>query len=175
MGRRIVAALLDVCGILLVAVVFYVGAIVDRYDRYDAATVPDGASGSGDACAVLSEQYSSCVTFGRNIYVSSSDSVTMTPFVLVTGLLVFVLLQGLTGATPGKLVTGLRVVGPDGRRPGLLRALVRTVLWVVDGFPWPIPILGWLIAVCNRRRRRLGDMVAGTVVVRRRAARPVIR
>jgi uncharacterized RDD family membrane protein YckC len=39
---------------------------------------------------------------------------------------------------------------------------------VVDGFPWLLPLLGWLL-VASTRHRRLVDMVAGTLVVRRSA------
>jgi uncharacterized RDD family membrane protein YckC len=166
MGRRIVAALLDVGTVVVLATVAYVGFVLSRYDE---VPVPKAASGSSDACDFLDPQYASCITIGRNVYVSAVGPVDGTPFVLVIGLLVLVVLQGLTGATPGKLLTGLRVVGPDGRPPGLLRALARTAAWIVDGFPWPFPIVGWLVAVCNKRRRRIGDLVGGTVVVRKRA------
>ena len=49
------------------------------------------------------------------------------------------------------------------------RALLRPLLLVVDGFPWLLPLLGWLLVASTRRHRRLGDMVAGTLVVRRSA------
>jgi uncharacterized RDD family membrane protein YckC len=35
---------------------------------------------------------------------------------------------GTTGQTPGKLVTGLRVVGPTGRPPGYARAMARAIV-----------------------------------------------
>jgi uncharacterized RDD family membrane protein YckC len=38
---------------------------------------------------------------------------------------------GTTGQTPGKLLTGLRVVGPSGRPPSYLRAMVRAAAGVV--------------------------------------------
>jgi len=47
-------------------------------------------------------------------------------------------------------------------------ALLRTLLLVVEGFPWLLPLLGWLL-VASTRHRGLGDMVAGTLVVRRSA------
>ena len=39
-------------------------------------------------------------------------------------------LHALAGATLGKWVAGIRLVAPDGLRPGLLRALVREVLFL---------------------------------------------
>ncbi|HEV7760449.1 MAG TPA: protein kinase [Acidimicrobiales bacterium] len=163
MGRRIVATLLDGFIVLVVSSVFYFGAVVDKYEP---AKVPDGVSVS-DACDSLDGAFSSCVTFGNKVYVSASGAVSYAPFAVVAGLLMFVLLQGLTGVTFGKLFTGLRVVGPDGRSPGLLRALLRTVFLAVDAFPYMVPLLGWLIAVSNAPHRRLGDLVASTLVVRR--------
>ncbi|HVF75265.1 MAG TPA: RDD family protein [Acidimicrobiales bacterium] len=69
------------------------------------------------------------------------------------------------GATPGKTLLGLRVVAGDG---GLLTAqalLVRNVLRVVDALPFPYGV-GLAAAVVSDRGQRLGDLAAGTVVVR---------
>lgn len=77
----------------------------------------------------------------------------------------YVLMEGLLGQTVGKLVCGICVVDPrTGSVPGLGKAAVRTVLRLVDG------LLDYLVAFVvvlrSSRRRRLGDMVAGTLVVR---------
>ena len=76
--------------------------------------------------------------------------------------------QGLTGATVGKLALGLRVVKEDGSAPpGVPRAAARSVLFVADAFPYLIPnLLGFIVAMTNPRRQRVGDLVAGTKVVR---------
>ena len=71
-----------------------------------------------------------------------------------------VLVQGRTGQTPGKRWLGLRcVIEATGEPPGRARALVRYVLWLVDG------IGGALVALFSVGHRRIGDMAAGTVVV----------
>lgn len=76
-----------------------------------------------------------------------------------------IVLQGLVGASVGKLLLGLRVVRADGQDAGLGRCLVRTALLVVDGF---FCALVGLVTACNSRaHRRVGDMVAGTMVVSR--------
>ena len=83
---------------------------------------------------------------------------------LVGMFLYFVLFEGFSGATPGKRVLGLRVVGIDSGRVNLKRSLIRNVLRVVDG----LPALGLLAAVLicsSRERARFGDRVAGTRVV----------
>jgi uncharacterized RDD family membrane protein YckC len=78
------------------------------------------------------------------------------------------LLEGWLGATPGKLLLGLRVRSFAGGRiggyPGIHRAFVRTLLRPVDGLP-AFYALGWFVALLSPVRRRTGDYLAGTVVV----------
>jgi uncharacterized RDD family membrane protein YckC len=69
----------------------------------------------------------------------------------------------LSGATPGKWVTGLRVVGPDGQRPSPGRSAVRSLL-VVPSFV--LLGLGGLLSLFTRSGRSLHDFLAGTWVVR---------
>ena len=66
------------------------------------------------------------------------------------------------GRTPGMHLLGLRLHGPDGRPPGLLRSLVRLIgLWLAIA----IAFLGFLPALVDDRRRALQDFLAGTEVV----------
>lgn len=86
---------------------------------------------------------------------------------LLTALVGFPLVCELVsgGSTPGKRLTGLRVVSADG---GLLTAralVVRNVLRVVDALPFPYGI-GLIASVVSERGQRLGDVAAGTTVVR---------
>jgi uncharacterized RDD family membrane protein YckC len=68
-------------------------------------------------------------------------------------LLVLTLLEGATGTTFGKRVTGLRVRGPSAGRPGLGRALVRNlVIW------GPGAALGLIGIASNHDLLILGDM-----------------
>jgi hypothetical protein len=46
--------------------------------------------------------------------------------------------------------------------PGIGRAFLRYLCWIVDGF---LGVTGFIVALTNPRRRRVGDMAAGTVVV----------
>ncbi|MEV6931104.1 RDD family protein [Dactylosporangium sp. NPDC051485] len=84
-------------------------------------------------------------------------------FVLVV--LYYVLLEGLFGRTVGKLVTGIRVVDEvTGAAPGIGKAIIRTLLRIIDGlFAY---LVGFIVVLCSQRRRRLGDMAARTLVVR---------
>lgn len=95
------------------------------------------------------------------VQLSSGGSVVLLVFVA----LYHVLLEGLTGRTLGKRLAGIRVVDQrTGGTPGMLSAVLRTVLRVVDGFF--AYGLGWVIVVSSKNRRRLGDMAARTIVVR---------
>ncbi|MEA2842721.1 MAG: hypothetical protein QOJ69_392 [Actinomycetota bacterium] len=91
-----------------------------------------------------------------------------TLLILVGALVYFVAAEAAFGATAGKLAAAVRVVGLDGKPAGLLRSLVRNLLRLVDAIPFVIPFLVGAIAVWNSRlSQRLGDRVAGTVVIDR--------
>ena len=76
----------------------------------------------------------------------------------------------LNGATPGKKLMGLQVVHDDGTPVGWNAALTRNLLRAVDFLP-VLYGLGLLSMLVNRDFKRLGDLVAGTLVVYRDAAR----
>jgi uncharacterized RDD family membrane protein YckC len=79
--------------------------------------------------------------------------------------LYFWLSQAIWGRTLGMRAFGLRVVTTSGRRPGPVAAFVRTALMVVDWLPACF-VLGALVIWFTPRNQRLGDLAAGTVVVR---------
>jgi uncharacterized RDD family membrane protein YckC len=59
----------------------------------------------------------------------------------------FVVLDAATGATPGKLALGLRVVGPDGGRPTLRQALRREAFMALGSIPFigvPVAVFVWV-------------------------------
>ena len=68
------------------------------------------------------------------------------------------------GRTLGKRVLGLRVVAQDGAPIGWMAAITRNLLRTVDMLPFAYA-LGLLSTLFDRNGRRLGDLVAGTVVV----------
>lgn len=68
------------------------------------------------------------------------------------------------GQTPGKRLMKLRVIQLSGRALGLFESMGRNLIRYVD----MLPVFYFLGAICvfvTRRQQRLGDMVAGTVVV----------
>lgn len=69
------------------------------------------------------------------------------------------------GRTPGKRALGVRVVMADGGAIGLRSSAVRNVLRLVEGLPLSyIPAIVSILV--TRDNQRLGDLAAGTVVVR---------
>lgn len=69
------------------------------------------------------------------------------------------------GRTPGKMVAGLRVVTLDGSPVGFLPSAVRNVVRVVDSLP-SVYVVGTVAVLLTQRNQRLGDLAAGTLVVR---------
>ncbi len=102
----------------------------------------------------------------------SMDDAAATAFVLVTLVAVVVgyplVMETLTrGRTLGKLAMGLRTVRDDGGpirfRQALVRALLEVVeVWVLVGSP------ALVCSLASSRGKRLGDLLAGTYVVRER-------
>ena len=75
-----------------------------------------------------------------------------------------------SGQTPGKRWLKLRVLREDGRPITFWEASVRNLLRSLDMMPAPFYSIGLISVFINARDQRVGDMVAGTVVVREREA-----
>jgi uncharacterized RDD family membrane protein YckC len=71
------------------------------------------------------------------------------------------------GRTPGKRVARIRVIHQSGRGINFVEALARNLVRYVDGLP-SFYAVGIVVIFLSRRNQRLGDMVAGTLVVRDR-------
>ena len=86
----------------------------------------------------------------------------------------FILFEYLwSGSTPGKRWQDIRVIRKDGRPITFLDSIARNVLRFVDILAEVYPI-GLVVMFLDSRNRRLGDMVAGTLVIAQREAhRPV--
>jgi uncharacterized RDD family membrane protein YckC len=74
------------------------------------------------------------------------------------------------GRSLGKWVTGLRVVRDDGGPIRARHALIRGLLAVVEIY-WTLGSIALITSLVNRRGKRLGDLLAGTYVLRERAPR----
>lgn len=73
-----------------------------------------------------------------------------------------------SGQTPGKLWMKLRVLREDGRPITFWESAVRNLLRTFDMMPFPFYSVGLISVFTSARDQRVGDMVAGTVVVRER-------
>ncbi|MCK6507139.1 RDD family protein [Myxococcota bacterium] len=99
---------------------------------------------------------------------------SLVPWILAAGVLATALLQwgyffafelAWRGQTPGKRALGLRVVTLEGTPPGAVACMVRNLLRLLDALPGPYGV-GVLAVYLGGGAQRLGDMAAGTVVVR---------
>jgi uncharacterized RDD family membrane protein YckC len=68
------------------------------------------------------------------------------------------------GQTPGKRLARLRVMKDDGRPIGVYDAVARNLMRIVDQMPG-VYAVGIVVMLFSRQSKRLGDHVAGTVVV----------
>jgi len=74
------------------------------------------------------------------------------------------------GQTPGKRIMRLRVVREDGRPVRFFEVFVRNLIrFVVDFQPIPSYAVGVVSIIFSERSKRVGDFVAGTVVVKERS------
>jgi uncharacterized RDD family membrane protein YckC len=92
----------------------------------------------------------------------------LSPLLLILGLIPVLYhtltIGGAHSATPGMRLTGLEVRSWIGERPTYLQAFVQTILFYVTVYPtWALVLV---IALFDRRRRTLHDMLAGTLVIR---------
>src|SRR2546423_5739194 len=79
----------------------------------------------------------------------------------------FLLFEALNhGRTPGKRLMGIRVVMDTGHPITFAAAAVRNLIRVVDALPFGL--VGFAFVLFHPQNKRLGDIVAGTVVARDR-------
>ena len=76
----------------------------------------------------------------------------------------FVVWDALRGRSPGKAALGLRVVTAEGRPIGWRAAALRNLLRAADALPTAY-VVGVVAMALNGRFQRLGDLVAGTIVI----------
>jgi uncharacterized RDD family membrane protein YckC len=89
-------------------------------------------------------------------------------FVLGWGYFIFFELVW-NGQTPGKRAAGIRVLTARGEPVTLVHALVRNLLRLVDALPSGY-MIGIIAILVTPRSQRLGDLAAGTIVIRERHA-----
>lgn len=83
--------------------------------------------------------------------------------IIIAYYMIFELTWG--GQSPGKRMAGLVVVRDDGGPIGLTESAVRNILRIVDLLP-VYYTLGMISILVTRKCKRLGDLAAGTIVVK---------
>ncbi|HEV3167615.1 MAG TPA: RDD family protein [Isosphaeraceae bacterium] len=73
-----------------------------------------------------------------------------------------------SGQTPGKRLAGIRVIREGGAPIDFTSACVRNILGMADCLPF-FYLLGGFLVLLSPRGQRLGDMAAGTIVIRERS------
>src|SRR3954471_8312777 len=120
--------------------------------------------GIGLAMAVLTARFGAAVTaaaaWGRAFLILTAFAVFWGYFVICEWLF--------DGQTIGKRQLGLRVVRDGGYSIGFAAAGIRNIMRAIDMQPGVLYLFGITSAVLSKTGKRLGDMVAGTVVIQER-------
>ena len=177
MGRRIVAYIIDavIAGIVLFAVMYPLWqstSVTAPSGMVECGADSDEGFGSNDFQPGVRTRLDATICFddGSEVRYIPQDKEgqffgTLSLVSGGTSFVMLILLQGLVGASPGKLLLGLRVVKEDGSNAGIGRCLIRTILLIVDGAC--CAIIGLVTAFQSQRHRRVGDMAASTMVISR--------
>jgi uncharacterized RDD family membrane protein YckC len=137
-GSRFIAALLDTLLILVAEVLLTLGVVV----------FGGPLSNLGFSPSILTAIY-----------------MLLAFFILFGYYLVFEMLWN--GQSPGKRAAGLRVVREGGRPVTFLASAIRNLVRLVDFLP-TLYVAGVVSMFIDSRSRRLGDLAAGTLVVKER-------
>ena len=97
----------------------------------------------------------------------SSDYTTLLFVILAMPVIFYSMLWELInrGRSPGKMAFGMRVVMRDGTTPALGAYLMRWILLLID--VW-LSWIGIVFILLNKNNQRLGDLAAGTMVIKER-------
>jgi len=150
LGSRLYAALIDLllCALLFIAVAIGIAILLPR-QRIAAAVRSDSSTALAMAALVILQ------------------------FAILWGY--YLLFEGLRdGQTPGKRMLRLRAVRDGGFSVGFAASAVRNLMRIVDLQPIFTYLVGIGSIAFSKSGKRLGDMVAGTIVVRESLVRQPI-
>lgn len=105
------------------------------------------------------------------ITTESGFALSFGPALLLVGIVAvvmfayFVLAEAMSGATLGKFVAQIKVENGTGQRITLRASAIRNLMRLIDALGFYL--LGAISVIVTGRNQRLGDLAAGTVVVRR--------
>lgn len=75
----------------------------------------------------------------------------------------FILMEGIFGATAGKMALGLRIVDKNQMKINLKQAAIRNFAKLIDGLP--LYLIGIISITKSETKQRVGDRLAGTYVI----------
>ena len=145
--------------------------------RYRVPTYRDGVEYAPlwrRSVAKLTDSAISLIPFGVVLWLNRGDAAWLdgpAPMLVALGsglafFMLFAALEGSTGATPGKWLTGIRVTTLELAPCGMGSAMIRGFGGIVDGML--SGFVGLLVVTFSRHWQRIGDRMAGTIVIRRR-------
>ncbi len=138
LGDRVVALIIDTIIIFLISLVFLIPLLVFG-------------------------------VFGGSFAISFPIFLFVGPILLVTWLLplfYFTYFEATSGQTPGKQLARVRTVDEKTLKPlDFGRSLVRNLLRIIDSLPF-FYIVGLILVASTEKRQRIGDMAAGSIVVK---------
>ena len=141
-GHRIAAVIIDMI-ILWIVSIFILG--ITLFSAFTAGTVATGTATGGGLFSLVS--------FFFSLFV-----------IVIIAFLYSFILEGWRGQTIGKMALGIIVVKENGAPCDYPSSFVRNILRIVDGmFAY---VVGLIVIALTKRRQRIGDIVAKTVVVR---------
>lgn len=160
LGRRYGAFLIDAAiSIVVFTILFFASATT--HSRAEMLRMPGCHLSANDSSQVECNNRA-VVTVNDTVY--EADLWPWAGLCVLYTLLYFAVMEGFTGASPGKHMTGLRVVTPAGERIGFPRALARWALFAIDG-PLTLFLCGIITSAVSAGHRRLGDMAANSYVI----------
>jgi uncharacterized RDD family membrane protein YckC len=131
---------------------------------------PRLAAGVVDCLIIVLADFALCLIAGVRIAPDGPLPLVAALGLLVVGFAYFGLCESIWGTTPGKRLFGMTVRMADGGRATVPACLVRTALRIVDTLPCILPFpIGAVVMLRTRRHQRVGDLLAGTLVVDREA------
>lgn len=166
-GPRIVAWIIDLIVYLALLAAFNAVAGGVNMVTYDDLTF-ESAQSLCDDWQANNDGFCSTTNQADGTYSATTIEGAPGGLLFWTGhLVVYALIQGLTGGSVGKLALGLRVVDKDGQVAGIGKSFLRTIAWIVDGLVCGLPLIGGVAMVSAKGHRRVGDLLAGTYVVKK--------
>lgn len=104
-------------------------------------------------------------TIGGPLWSSTVIGIFMIVFIFMPTAYYVLMEYYMNGQTLGKKVMGLRVISDRGTAPGLFSLFLRNLLRIVDNMPFAY-LVGMTTIFIHNKEKRLGDLAAGTLVVR---------